>query len=482
MKIMDWTTFISENEVLNPDNPDSFLSFLHTTGVGSFYQMSLFDPSNISVHIHFHVLEHKNIDPYKFLLQCQTVLAPFGYKCKNCDEAEDDSDVEEVEDFKFKAKNPLRFIHLLFKRDNNRKLSEIQKLDILQCMINPVTDMRNPDYVCTDAAKHAVQGKIFDASIDFSNMVMDWDDWISLMNQVITIENNSDFKFSDQVTEFWKIILLQCLPVDDCIKYIIKWNTMVKTSRTQTSVPMFLLTVKTPNDAPRTSDVLIVMLPKDQRHIWNIHWHKLTYNQKLSAIPLLHDIGDTFSDQTPVKLLTAESKFEAVFLPGQIPNTCLDIINNEMEQDLNEFVKEDKEDNIVFLFPLKNEEKMAAACYHKSYLSQSKIFYVCSKEDSMNPKKSVILAISIFQVQVREFPIYIDQENMSALLESDAQFFIVNETPHKADFTVSKDVQDGRANMVSADHCQAGSDKTVSRILPISADSLEDAVSNIQGK
>jgi hypothetical protein len=477
---MDWLTFISENEVLNPDNPNSFLCFLHNVGVGSFYQMSLFDPINMSIFINTQILQEKKIDTYEFLLECQTLLQSFGYKCQACDEADNALNVEEIEHFKFKAKNPLRFIFINFNGLTDLEMAESEELDILQCMINPHKDMRNPEYICTELGKQALQNNYFDVSVDDAAN-MDWEEWFTLMNLAITIENHSNFKFQNLISDFglWELIL-HVLPMDEVIKHIIEWNTMVKTANTQTNIPMFLLTVKTPNDAPRTSDVLVVIVPKDQRYIWNIHWHKLTYNQKLSALPLLH-LEDEFSDKTPVKLLIQESKFESVFLPGQIPSTCLDIINNEMEQDLNEFIKEDPEDNIVFLFPLKNQEKMAAACYHKSYLSQSKIFYTCKKEDSMNPKKSVRLALSIFQIHVREFPIYIDQNNMEALLESDAQFFIVNETPHKTKFTVSKDVIDGRENMVSGDHCQARSDKTLSRILPISADSLEEAVSNVQG-
>ncbi len=490
---MNWSDFISENEAFNPGNRNSFLSFLHAAKIGSFYNISLFNPTNTVIFINVDILDTRSINAYEFLLQCKVILGTFGYKCRNCDEASDEEDVEEVENFTFRAKNPLRLITLQFKNpydgfglsqhDADLKMANSQQLDILQCMINPQQDMRNPEYICTDLAKQAVQSKNFYINLE-DPLAMDWDEWLKLMNQVITIEDHSDFKFKDPHNDdfdFYRHLILPTLPIDEAIRHIIQWNTQVKTSKTQTSVPMFLLTVKTPNESPRMSDVLVVILPKDQRYIWNIHWHKLTYDQKLSAVPLLSKITDLFSDLTPVNMLTQESKFETVFLPGKIPSTCLDIINNEMEQDLNEFVKEDPEDNIVFLFPLKNDSKMAAACYHKSYLSQSKIFYSCTKEDSMNSKKSVRLALSIFQIQVREFPIYIEQNNMEALLESDAQFFIVNETPHRANFTVSKDVQDGRENMVSADHCQAGSDKTLSIILPISANSLEDAIYNVEG-
>jgi hypothetical protein len=72
--------------------------------------------------------------------------------------------------------------------------------------------MRNPEYICTEAAKHALQTKIFDTSFDdFANM--ECDDWITLMNQVITIQNNSNFKFSDQPHQYWTVIL-QTLPIN----------------------------------------------------------------------------------------------------------------------------------------------------------------------------------------------------------------------------------------------------------------------------
>ena len=199
---------------------------------------------------------------------------------------------------------------------------------------------------------------------------------------------------------------------------------------------------------------------------------EINQDSKASATYLLKENGHEFSDQTPIKLLIQETRFEETFLVGRIPRTCLDVLTQEIETDLKEFLNEDLKDNIVFLFPIINQEELVAACYNRQYLLHSKIFYNCLKENSMDPESSVRLSYSIFQIQVREYTIYISQENMEMLLESKSQFFMVNETPVVKLFTVSKDVQDGREDMFGADHCQAGSDKRLSVILPISLESV----------
>ena len=76
-----------------------------------------------------------------------------------------------------------------------------------------------------------------------------------------------------------------------------------------------------------------------------------------------------------------------------------------MEQDLDQLIKEDI-DNIVFLFPLKSQDKLAAACYNRNNLIQVPICYQCTKENSMDPLTFVLMSMRFFFV-----------------------FFIVKETP-----------------------------------------------------
>jgi hypothetical protein len=107
----------------------------------------------------------------------------------------------------------------------------------------------------------------------------------------------------------YSTLILQTLPIGEVIQHIIQWNTQVKTSRVATNVPMFLLTVKTPNETPTTSDVLAVIIPKDQRYIWNIHWHKLTYNQKSHLCSLKYLFLECRCDKVKEFKLSRNVKF-----------------------------------------------------------------------------------------------------------------------------------------------------------------------------
>lgn len=65
--------------------------------------------------------------------------------------------------------------------------------------------------------------------------------------------------------------------------------------------------------------------------------------------------------------------------------------------------------------------------------------------------------------------------NLEFILESKSQFVIVNELGKLLQFTASESVANGTSDWVSADHCQEGSEKRVSVVFPINADSFKEA-------
>jgi hypothetical protein len=459
---------LQENEAFT-DSPDSFMSFLKSSSGTYLEGISFFTPWKVRVLVQ---MQHEP-NTYDFLVRAQSILGGFGYKCNRCADVEDNDETITQKTFTFKAKRPLRLVILKFLDSSNpEKQTQKQIFDISRFSMSWKTGV-NASNECAYAfgkRRFSIVGAHFD-----------WDKTQDAMDDMVGIETcglNLAFQKNDPV---WHEMFKE-IDVSKIIEKLIQWNTRIKLTQHHTNIPMFLLTM-VPTETPTMRNVLYVLYPKDQRYIWNIHWHKLSGSQQRAAMPLVNNTRTTFNDGTSLDTIQQESKFEQTFFsdaPMRLPATCLDIVNAEMEQDLNEYLREDQ-DHIVFLFPLANEDKPAAACYDRTHLSQAPIFYECQEEDSMNPEDSVRLATSYFRLDVHEFPIYITQDNFGYLLESANQFFIVNETPKKLGFTVSKGVQEGKENMVSADHCQAGSEKTVSVVIGIDSQTVQDAVEMTKG-
>jgi hypothetical protein len=474
-------TKLSENEAFENKDRNSFISFLAESHATYIDGESLFTPLTTLIYVQSEVLE---IDPYQFLVEAQENLARFGYKCDTCEDVSDAKDVLDQEIFKFKAKRPLRWIIIKFLEQTTPNEQVTHNIfDISQFVIHISNNNNRKELEIFDEAELAFENKSFTIVADS----FDWDKLQNQMDTMIGIETcGLNLKFLN--SEVWHTIFNE-IPIAKIVEQIIKWNTRVKLTLHPTHIPMFLLTSQTIEN-PSLRDVMYVIYPKDQRYIWNIYWEKLSTSQQRFAKPLIKDNVTNFHDGTPINMLTTESVFEQKFITGIndslsnipifMPLTCVDIVNSEMEQNLNEFIKTDT-DHIVFLFPLKTEQQPLGACYDRNALYRAPIFYECINENSLDPVTSVRLASSYFRLDIREFPIFISQDNFAYLLDSENQFFIVTETPTRLDFTVSKLVQDGVSNLVSADHCQTGSDKTLSVVIGLNADTIENAVELAEG-
>src|SRR5436190_21293925 len=103
------------------------------------------------------------------------------------------------------------------------------------------------------------------------------------------------------------------------------------------------------------------------------------------------------------------------FLRGKIlPSNCLYIAMAEEAYNLKEHVEESN-DNLVFFFPLGNDE-LRAVCVTRGELQQyTKVFYRCMRE-CLGATVDALRAVALqdeayYQLLVAEFPIYITEEN-----------------------------------------------------------------------
>jgi hypothetical protein len=154
-----------------------------------------------------------------------------------------------------------------------------------------------------------------------------------------------------------------------------------------------------------------------------------------------------------------------------------------------------KPNHLVFFFPWQKKEQQQsyrAWCSNQDVLEQqaSQIFYECFDEDSMQQHASVQVQRPVVQLNIADFGIYISKTNYDELLKWTAKtpFFMVYDTPFNFSFSVSQqsmeakgvyDEETGLGELVSAEHCQAGSNKHLSLIYPIHTLTREDFANDV---
>jgi hypothetical protein len=85
---------------------------------------------------------------------------------------------------------------------------------------------------------------------------------------------------------------------------------------------------------------------------------------------------------------------------------------------------------------------------------------------------SVLADVKYYRLDVTDFPIYVTASNFEMIVESTYQFFVVHSTPKKLNFSVSHAVFSGAGSVVSADHCQGGTQKQISIVYPVDSGSV----------
>lgn len=456
-----WQALGEKCELFQPTNP--FLIFLWEATACTILTKSVLKKSNIDICVDVGIMK------FQFLTDVSKFVADAGFTtCEQLALTHNDDDVVNNEDFYFENFNVSFAIKFHFTHDIQSYLLN-EHIDVLQSgsFLNRMKNINYPDFIYTRNCSQAKTQSIF----KFITIPSDWEEFTKEIEYVFEFEKK--FPFTFKCDDYSDIFDLLNFKDKHFLQKIVQWNTRVKL-HPETNVKMILLTLY---NGQSLSNVCFISYPRDLRYIWKIDLSKLTAEQIGNLTPLVPGRLNEFYDGTLVSKISKETQFEMKFLSGRLPSTCIDVVNAEMEQDLEQFIHEDK-NNIVFLFPLKSSDQMAAACYERSNLEQSNVFYECKKPDKPS---SAMVVTSYFRLDVREFPIYISDDNYFFLLETPSQFFIVNETPKVLNLTVSRGIVEKTEDHVSGDHCQDGTSKTVSVIFPIDASSLKEAVFHVEG-
>lgn len=161
-------------------------------------------------------------------------------------------------------------------------------------------------------------------------------------------------------------------------------------------------------------------------------------------------LGEYSISQVAKANMVSETKYD-------ITGNCIDVIMQD-EESMQHYLTSDPY-NMIFVFPTNGQPFYA--CYHRSYLNQSEIFYKCGQEDVINLSTSVHTDDPIYKLNIREFPIFIRDLNFRILMNSNSQMFSIEPTTERVPYTISKQSIDNE-NYISADHCQIGTDKLIS--------------------
>lgn len=451
-----WDRLGQKCNLLNSNH--SYLKFLWQSDCCWISRSSTLPKLDIQIIVNLSKLK----DPFLFLQTNARFCEESGFSyCDRCDEIKSDDEVLGNVIFD----NPeLSFSIILIFTTDQMEVIINENIDLLQLGMMMSNEYLTQQGTGTTEAVNAYTKNMFAITTfpDTWNAVKyEFDKVLALEEEGIT------FNF-----QRWESVF-ELIPKDETfLQEIVKWNTKMKL-HPQTSVKMILLTMD-PEENETMDNLYWIAYPSDFRYIWRISWATLQAEQNYDY-QFVQSREHELYDDTPLSELTKETLFEEKFLSGRLPSTCVDIMNVEMETKLESFIELDR-NHIVFLFPLSNNQ-LSAACYKRSDLSECKIFYPCEE----NKMQTTDVATSYFRLDVREFPIYITDDNYFYLLQTSTQFFIVNETPNRLGFTISSDVYNGIDDFMSADHCQSGSSKTVSVIFPINYQSLQDAVFHVEG-
>lgn len=266
--------------------------------------------------------------------------------------------------------------------------------------------------------------------------------------------------FADiELTSFDILFLWRCLFSNRTIEPVIQWNRLLGSS---TSLPRFLLTLDSDIENPTLSDVYVYPSYEPSVAIWRVKWQESMRDTAMKILPIGRRRRETkTADSMPLSLIPRpldnnfEFDGEATLTP-----TCMDIVMGE-EQEILAFLEEST-NHMVFVFPTSTAGGYVA-CYDREYLDNASVFYECLWPNSVRLGMSVQYDSPIYRLDVRDYPVYIDEDNFLFLKQFKEQMFMVEPNVRSFKATISREAIQTN-NYVSADHCQDGTQKSLSII------------------
>jgi len=387
----------------------------------------------------------------------------------------------------FKHTNENRMIEIrAMKKSTDMSAYSLMKtidLDILQmCYLNGKMEY-------TAQAKKA----LIDESVSLVSRERTWQEWNIAIDKVIELikklpnvfTGHVISRFSDESKGIWQTIWNTLEDQTQIVQHIINWNARMLNAPESMSLAMFLLTLK-PHEKPTLRDLFIAIQFERMPFLdlWRVPWEAYFERDK----QFIFKVG--FRDKkvlthrhlqngmyAPIHLdkimLMDNTAFDSVYVSGVLPQTCFHLLESDPEFSIQLFIEEDKE-NLVFLNPLPQNNGYTAACYNRAYLNQTMIFYECLETTTQDVKRSVVKKPYYRLPVFADFPFFLTEANYNELVNSTNQYWMHYRTPFELSLTVRKEVFEHTEDWVSADHCQKGTNKSLTVLVPINPNSVFD--------
>lgn len=268
---------------------------------------------------------------------------------------------------------------------------------------------------------------------------------------------------------------------------ILEWNMAVINAGVL-GVPLLLLTIRN-GDMFESKNILLVQRPMTNNRLsWRVSWNDLSESERKAAFhfkqieannPFIKwDEKDVLIKDLLDPVFMTRTFEEKVFDKDTFPSMCFDALMVE-DTNLTKYLQEKPEKRIVF-FVAKKDGTFQAACTSRKILTNYiTYFYQCTKETGYHPP-SLLMDVMYAKILPFAEPYLITKKNLTVILSSKSQFFVIEQTPFILQYTISKKaydtMNDARDAFVSADHCQKGSEKQLSLVYPIYSDNLEQAI------
>jgi len=326
-----------------------------------------------------------------------------------------------------------------------------------------------------------------------------WSEWIKLMERVRYFENQDTFDMTfDANLTLWKKIFATYKYAPNDIKPILRWNAQFgSTEERESNIVKFLYAIKPNKKHVYTlEDIKVYAVPGKNEYMWRYPWsvrqkENFVGNLKSPVRPSAHWDDEfmtnyTKNSQTEVKLasfaILNQTTFPSVYLQGKLPQTCDYVTQAEDGYVLNDFVKQGCACNIVFFHTMSGAGLEAVCMTREDFITRIDSYYECGLQDKL---ESVQQDLEIIRINLGTFDYipktaFISRVNFNMILASDEQFFVVRDAGYTMNLTVSKTALVKDADWTSADHCQDRSNKNISFVFPVHANSVRKVIEVMQ--
>lgn len=248
---------------------------------------------------------------------------------------------------------------------------------------------------------------------------------------------------------------------------ILQWNTNVsKLGNRIRSMPKYLFVV---DDVPEMRYLKFTIDYTNTPRIYNT---STPVTELFFAHPVWTYKGDdlkstTTGDNVSLQWMRPSTAPDYSAYMSHLPSNCFDIANID-ETKLEAFVQESK-DSLVFI--LDGHADIATCILRQNFQMSYSVFYPCLKPNNAQDGLSVQYDTPIIRMMIHTFPIHITQPNFSYLqkqIEDGQQVFSVQLLPEIVPYTISQEARSRiEGSFISADHCQAGTQKQMYVVVPL---------------